>query len=157
MKRLFLIIGIIAFLFTNSTHAQNVESDSIRIVSDNCATKLANQYLRESVKGTLNKSFKSYELLKKTDFEREINGIFIVTALTSHSKKAIVLKKENRIKLLTFNNTSNSLIELVSFLRDINTTDDKVIEYVDSILIYLKSSNGIKFNTLNNSDWLDCK
>lgn len=155
---LFLLIGI------NSLNAQvKVEPDSIKIGNNNCATKLARDYMFKmgtiDSKGYKQKPLRSSELLKGSEFEKEANGVFLISPLTTHRRKLIVLKKGNQIKLLTFNNISNSLIELISFLRDIDTSNDELLKYIDSIQIYIESSkNTIKANNkMDNSDWIKCE
>jgi hypothetical protein len=153
MKRAILITLLFLFLFPNHLSAQKVETDSIKISTNNCATKLVKDYFRKSVE----KSFRCFELIKSTGFEMEENGVFIISTLSSHSKKLIVLKKENQVKFLGFSSTSNSLIELISFLLDVKANDNEVEQYLSAVLTYLNSLNSIRFNEVNDSTWLECK
>ena len=155
---LFLLIGL------HSLNAQvKKESDSIKISNNNCATKLARDYIFK--KGTTDskdykqKPLRSSELLKGTEFENETNGVFLISPLTKHRKKLIILKKGNQIKLLTFDNVGNSLIELISFLRDIDTNNEELFKYMDLVKVYIENSkNTIKVNNeVGNSDWIKCE
>ncbi|UUC44805.1 hypothetical protein [Flavobacterium cerinum] len=157
-------IGLFLLIGTYSLNAQvKTEPDSIKFSNNNCATKLAREYMFKmgaiDSNDSKQKPLRSSELLKGTEFEKEINGVFLISPLTTHRKKLIVLKKGNQIKLLTFKNVSNSLIELISFLRDINTSNDELLKYIDSVQIYIESSKStIKANNkMNNSDWIKCK
>jgi hypothetical protein len=142
-------------------NAQEV-SDSLKITNDNCATRLAKDYMLKM--GTVEQNQKQYhlrssELLKGTDFEKESNGVFLISTFSAHRRKVIVLKKENQIKLLTFSNVGESLIELISFLDDIKSNNDELLKYIDAIQTYLEySKNTIKANTkISNSEWVNCK
>ncbi|MBZ4036687.1 hypothetical protein K6T82_18095 [Flavobacterium sp. 17A] len=162
MKNLIFTVGFLCLIGIHSANAQ-VASDSLKITSDNCATKLAKEYMVKM--GTIDQVpkkdllLRSSELLKGTDFEKESNGVFLISTFNAHRRKLIVLKKENQIKLLTFNNVGESLIELISFLDDSKTSNDELLKYLDAIQVYLKySEKTIKAgNKINNSDWLKCE
>ncbi|TDO78257.1 hypothetical protein EV143_103512 [Flavobacterium chryseum] len=152
------------FLLILGTYYVNAQvvSDSIKITNDNCATRLAKEYMLKM--GTIeqdqkqNPLLRSSELLKGTDFEKEANGVFLISTFNTHRRKLIVLKKGNQIKLLTFSNLRESLIELVAFLDDIKSSSDELLNYVDAIQTYLKySKKTIKANNkIGDSDWLNC-
>lgn len=155
----------IAFLFLvilSSVNAQ-VAPDSLKITNDNCATRLAKEYMLKM--GAIEQNQKqdpllrSSELLKGTDFEKESNGVFLISTFNSHRRKLIVLKKGSQIKLLTFSNLRESLIELIAFLDDTKSSNDELLSYVDAIQTYLKYyKNTIKANNkIGDSDWLNCK
>lgn len=161
MKSLSLKIVLLFLVGTNSIHAQQ-SSDSLKITNENCATRLAMEYMfkmstieQNQKQGTL----RSSELLKGTDFEKEENGVFLLSTFNIHRRKLIVLKKGNQIKLLTFSNLGKSLTELIAFLDDTKSSNDELLKYVDAIQTYLKySKNTIKANNkIGNSDWLNCK
>ena len=152
---LFLLIGV------NSLNAQ--ELDSVKISNNNCATKLAIDYIIRM--GTIDgkdykeKTLRSSELLKGTEFEKETNGVFLISPLNKHRKKLIIIKKRNQIKLLTFNNLSDSLIELISFLHDIDTSNDDLIKYIDLVQNYIENFKKTidSNNIIDSSDWIKCE
>ncbi len=161
MKNFILKIGVLLFI-TISSNAQEV-SDSIRIADNNCATKLARDYMYrmgifEKENSKVN-SLKSKELLKESEFESEENGVFLISPLSSHRRKLIVLKKGNQIKVLTFNDVNKSLLELIKFFQDIKTNDEEVFKYINAVQVYLQySKNTIKTNNkIENSDWINCE
>lgn len=160
MKKLIFTIGFI-WLIGMHLNAQ-VISDSLKIANDNCATRLAKEYMLKM--GTIennkkNNPLRASELLKETEFEKESNGVFLISTLSTHRKKLIVLKKGDKIKLLTFNNVGESLKELISFLDDIKSNDEELLKYIDAVQLYIQySKNTITVNNkIENSDWLNCK
>jgi len=165
MKFLVQKIGIsVLLLMTIKSNAQEIVIDSIRIASHNCATELARDYMYrmyifENDDDFKIKSLKSEELLKKSEFESEVNGVFLISTFNSRRRKLIVLKKENQIKVLTFNDTSKSLIDIIEFFRDTKTNDEEIFNYMNAIKVYLQySKNTIKINhKIENSDWVSCK
>lgn len=162
MKNLIFTVGFLWMIGINSINAQ-VASDSLKITNDNCATRLAKEYMLKM--GTIELSqnretfLRSSELLKGTDFEKETNGVFLISTFNAHRRKLIVLKKQNQIKLLTFSNVGESLIELISFLDNIKSSNDELLQYIDAIQTYIQYSNKtVKANSkISNSDWLNCK
>lgn len=164
MGNLAIKIVLLLLIGMQSLNAQvKIESDSIKLSDNNCATRLARDYMLrmgtiESV-DSKQKPLRSSELLKGSEFEKEANGVFIISTLSSHRRKLIVLKKENQIKLLTFNDVSKSLIELISFLSDINSNNQELLSYVDLIQEYIKNSKStIEVNNkIDNSDWIKCE
>lgn len=151
------------FIGINSLNAQIVESDSIRISNNNCATRFVRDYMFKmgifEKNDTKEKPLNSRELVKGSEFEKEVNGVFLISPLSAHRRKLIVLKKEDKIKILTFNDVSTSMIDLISFLRDIKSSDEDLYNYINAIQTYLRySKNTIKNSTkIDNSDWLRCK
>ena len=145
-----------------SLNAQ-VESDVIKIADNNCMTDLGKNYMismgiydsSESDKVVL----RVRELLKKSKFEEKKNGVFLISNLSAHRKNLIALKKDNEIKLLTFNDISQSMLELISFLNNIETNDEDLMNYIDAIQSYIEySKTTIKIkNTIGDSDWINCK
>lgn len=163
MKNLTLKIVLILIMGIHSLKAQiKVESDSIKIINNNCATKLARDFMftMEKIEGIDSQQMplRSIELLKGTEFEKEKNGIFIVSTLSSNKRKLILLKRENRIKILTLNDVSKSLIELISFLNSINSSNEELFSYLNLIEEYIKDSkNAIKASTkVKYNDWIKC-
>lgn len=163
MKNLILTAGLLWMIIgIHSVNAQ-VVSDSIKITNDNCAARLAKEYMLKM--GTIaqdqkqNPLLRSSELLKGTDFEKEANGVFLISTFNTHRRKLIVLKRGSQIKLLTFSNLGESLTELIKFLDETKFSNDELLNYVDAIQTYLKySKNTIKANNkIGNSDWLNCK
>ena len=158
-KIIFLIL-----LWVQSSNAQiKVEPDSIKLSNNNCATRLTREYILKMspIEGfdSKEKPLKSSELLKGSEFEKETNGVFIISTLSSHRRKLIILKKGNQIKLLTFNDVGNSMIDLILFLKDIKSSDEKLINYIDSIQLYIQNSKKLinTNNKIGNSNWLNCE
>ena len=163
MKNLAIKILLILLIGIQTLSAQvKVESDSIKIINNNCATKLARDFMLKvgKIEGIDSKQIplRSIELLKGTEFEKETNGVFIISTLSSNKRKIIVLKRENKIKILTFNDVSRSLIELISFLDDIKSDNQELFSYLHLIEEYIKNSKrAIKAtNKIENSDWIKC-
>src|SRR5690606_8972915 len=155
------IIIILLLACTNLLIAQ-VQSDSIKITSNNCATIFGQDYMLkinniDSIKYK-NTPLRVRELLKESMFEEEVNGVFLISSINPHKKNLIFLKKNNQIKFLTFNDISKSLIELILFLEEIESNDKDLLEYIDLIQLHIQSSKkAIKTNNIiNDSDWIDC-
>lgn len=154
------VMEVLLLIGIQSLNAQvKVEPDSIKLSNNNCATRLARDYM--SLMGTIEsvdskqEPLRSSEILKGSEFEKETNGVFIISTLNSHKRKLIVLKRESQIKISTFNDVSKSLIELISFLNDLNSSNQELFSYLHVIEDYIKNSKNV-INKVYNSDWIKC-
>jgi hypothetical protein len=161
VNKYFIILLIV--LFSGKTLNAQVESEVIKITDDNCATNLGKNYMVKM--GIIDSSeinkrgLRVREILKRSKFEEEKNGIFLISNLSAHRSNLILLKRSDEVKLLTFCDISHSMLELISFLDNIGTNDKDLVNYIDTIMEYISTSKQtikIRFDLID-SDWILCK
>lgn len=158
-SKLGLLLLAISFSFTGFLFSQ--EDETFINIEKNCATNLGKEYMIKmgifEDKMKEDQSINVVEILKGTRFKQEESGVFILSNFNSHSRKIILLKKVDKIKILTFSNISKSLSEFVSFLDESNFKDDDILKYLDLIKSYIISSRKkISTKKVVNSSWTIC-
>lgn len=82
------------------------------------------------------------ELLNQTVLGYDKTGIFVFGVFTSHTKKYLLLKNGTAYKILDPENLSFTLSEMANFFIEQESSNDKVIAYVGSVIeIYKINEN----------------
>jgi hypothetical protein len=82
-----------------------------------------------------NKLFYTKELLSDRILEYSDNGIFKVGCHISHHSNYLLIFSKSGYKILDFDNLVNVIYEVLYYLEEIKSPDDKVKEYINKILL----------------------
>lgn len=85
-------------------------------------------------------------------------GIYLCSDFASHHQKYLMLKYNNKIKILNSNNSAQIINEVSSFLIKMKSSDLQSIEYLKAAIELLDdNSSKIADNLLRPQKWITCK